>query len=64
MLDTPNFNTVYGKRVFEYNATRLWNALPMNVRIEEDIDKFKKTIKTILFEGNDSLKKKAFKYRQ
>ena len=36
------FNTKFGKRLFEYNGTRLWNALPCNVRNEEDIEVFKK----------------------
>ena len=63
MLDTPNFNTRYGKRLFEYNGSRLWNALPVNVRMEEDIAKYKKNVKTILFAGYDELKRKAFKYR-
>ena len=42
LLETPNFNTKFGKRLFEYNGTRLWNALPCNVRNEEDIEVFKK----------------------
>ena len=63
MLQTPNFKTVYGTRLFEYNGSRLWNALPLALRAEEDIEKFKSTLKTILFEGNPQLKQKAFKYR-
>ena len=62
LLHTPNFKTSYGKRVFSYNGSRLWNALPASVRAEEDVDKFKTSIKTILFEGCSELKKKAFKY--
>ena len=62
MLETPNFNTVYGKRLFVYNGSRLWNALPVHVRTEEDIEKYKKMVKTILFDGHEELKKKAFKY--
>ena len=63
MLDTPNFRTRYGKRLFEYNGSRLWNALPVNVRMEEDIEKYKKNVKTILFAGFDEFKRTAFKYR-
>ena len=63
LLQTPNFNTVYGTRLFEYNGSRLWNSLPVTVRAEEDIEKFKRTLKTILFDGNMNLKQKAFKYR-
>ena len=64
LLETPNFKTAYGKRVFAYNGSRLWNALPMEVRAEEDVEKYKKLIKTILFVGCDELMKKAYKYKQ
>ena len=62
LLQTPNFKTAHGKRIFAYHASRLWNALPANVRSEENVDKFKKSVKTILFEGCEDLKKTAFKY--
>ena len=62
MLITPQFKTMYGKRLFEYNGSRLWNALPPKVRKEEDTEQYKKKIKTILFEGCCDLKRKAFKY--
>jgi len=64
MLDTPNFKSVYGKRVFAYHASRLWNALPVAVRSEENVEKFKTMIKTILFGGKEEFKKKAFMYKQ
>ena len=62
-LETPNFNTKYGKRLFEYNGSRLWNALPLVVRMEEDIEKYKKHVKTILFAGHNELKRTAYKYQ-
>ena len=62
LLDTPNFQTKYGKRLFAYNGTRLWNALPLTVRNEEDIVTFKKKIKTMLFDDCNEFKKSAFKY--
>ena len=61
-LETPCFKTKYGKRLFEYNGSRLWNALPLAMRIEEDTEAYKKNLKTLLFHGNDELKRKAFKY--
>ena len=64
LLETPTFKTMYGKRIFAYNGSSLWNALPVDVRAEESIEKFKKSIKTILFDGNAELKRKAFKYKQ
>ena len=49
-LQTPNFKTKYSKRVFEYNGSRLWNALPYGMRVEEDVTSFKKSLKTLLFD--------------
>jgi hypothetical protein len=63
LLETPNFKTRYGKRVFEFNGSRWWNALPVHVRCEEDVEKYKKLVKTLLFTDHKGLKKAAFKYR-
>ena len=62
LLHTPNFESRYGKRLFEFNGSRLWNALPVDMRTEENIDVFKKKMKTLLFDGCEGLKKKANKY--
>lgn len=64
LLNTPNFKSAYGKRIFEYNGSRLWNALSYDMRVEEDVDKFKKSLKTLLFTGTDELKKRAYQYRE
>ena len=48
MLETPIFKSKHGKRLFEYNGTRLWNAIPVEMRIEEDVEKYKKMLKTLL----------------
>ena len=62
ILETPNYRTKYGKRLFEYNGPRYWNALPLDLRMEEDIETFKKRVKTMLFDGCADFKKSAFKY--
>ena len=62
LLETANYKTKYGKRTFSYNGPRLWNALPVAVRIEEDTEKYKKAVKTLLYHGHDDLKARAFKY--
>ena len=62
LLQTPHFKTKYGKRIFEYNGSRLWNALPLNIRSEDNIEVYKKKIKTMLFEGNEEFKRTAFRY--
>ena len=63
LLETPNFKTKYGKRLFEFNGSRLWNALPVHIRCEENIDQYKKLVKTLLFTDHEGLKNSAFKYR-
>ena len=61
-LETRKVATKYGKRTFEYAGPRLWNALPLSTRTEEDIAKFKSQIKTILLTDATQFKKKAFMY--
>ena len=61
-LETRKVNTKYGKRSFEYAAPYLWNALPINCRMEENIETYKKMIKTMLFVDVEGFKQKAFKY--
>ena len=63
LLETPNFKTKYGKRIFAYSGTRYWNALPNNLRIIKDIEKFKKDLKTLLFTNFEEIKQKAFIYK-
>ena len=62
LLETPNYKTKYGKRLFDYNGSRLWNALPYELRMIENVELFKKGLKTLLFNGCDDLKNRAFKY--
>ena len=62
LLETKGARTKYGKRTFEYAAPRLWNALPLDVRTEGDLEKFKKLVKTLLFKGTEEFKRIAFKY--
>ena len=62
VLEEPAVKTKYGKRMFGYNAPRLWNALPLRLQNEENTENFKKELKTVLFEGHDELLQRAFKY--
>ena len=62
MLEVKHANTVYGRRTFSYAGPRLWNALPLHARTEENIDPFKRQVKTLLFEGTLQFKKRAFMY--
>ena len=64
LLETPNYKTKHGKRLFDYNGSRLWNALPYELRMIEDVALFKKKLKTLLFDGCKDLKNRAFKYNK
>ena len=39
----------YGGRAFEVAAPKLWNTLPLDLRLCSTIDTFKKRLKTYLF---------------
>ena len=62
LLETKPVKTKYGKRTFSYAGPKLWNALPLQVRSEDDIETFKRHVKTLLFEGTEELKKRANMY--
>ena len=62
MLETQCFKMKYGKRTFDYAGPRLWNALPLHVRMEEDAESFKGFIKTMLFNDTEGFKRKGFQY--
>ena len=64
MLEVKHVKTNYGRRTFDYVGPRLWNALPLDIRTEEKVDIFKKKVKTILFNGTEELKARAWKYTQ
>ena len=62
MLEVKHVKTNYGRRTFDYVGPRLWNALPLDIRTEEKVENFKKKVKTMLFNGTEVLKARAWKY--
>ena len=62
MLEVKYVKTKYGRRTFDFLGPRLWNALPLDVRMEQKIDTFKNRVKTILFDGTEELKSRAWRY--
>ena len=42
-----------GKRAFSVCGPRLWNCLPTELRMNEDLDDFKKRLKTYLFRDGE-----------
>ena len=50
LLVTPKSNLkFYGDRSFQVAAPRLWNSLPDDIRLIQNLDVFKNKIKTLLF---------------
>ena len=62
LLETKMVKTRYGQRTFEYAGPRLWNALPLQVRTIDNIESFKRQLKTLLFRDTEGLKRTAFQY--
>ena len=60
MLETRGAKTKYRKRTFTYTGPKLWNALPLEIREEDNIEKFKQKVKTLLFEGTTKFLEHAF----
>ena len=48
--------TKYGRKTFAYVAPRLWNSLPLYMRLCEDVMEYKKQLKTFLFKNDNLLK--------
>ena len=46
-----------GDRAFSVCGPRLWNALPVDLRMLVDVDVFKKKLKTFLFTNGDNFNK-------
>ena len=49
-LEMPRSNSENGFRAFEKCAPRLFNSLPYNVRASQNVEIFRKRLKTFLFE--------------
>ena len=56
LRDTYFNRTKYGKRAFIYYSSRLWNKLPVDIRIIENIDTFKKALKSFLILHSDRMR--------
>ena len=55
-LKEPRCNTDLSFRVFKNCAPRLYNKLPRSVKISDNVDVFKKRLKTFLFCDSYDLK--------
>ena len=53
-LEERSCNGVMGERSFQVAGPKLWNLLPLNLRMEEETEEFKKKLKTFLFRELDN----------
>ena len=49
LLQGPRVRTKHGEATFQYNAAKIWNSLPENVRQASTVTMFKSRLKTTLF---------------
>ena len=49
------FNSKSGRRSFTYAAPRFWNCLRKDIRMLNDTEKFKASIKTVLFKNTNNI---------
>ena len=49
------FNSKSGRRSFTYVAPRFWNCLQKDIRMLNDTEKFKLSIKTVLFKNTNNI---------
>ena len=62
-LNIPRTLTGYGDRAFSCVGPRLWNSLPVNIRLVNSLDSFKAKVKHYFFNSLTEYKAKLNKYR-
>ena len=62
LLQAPECRTKHGRITFQFVRSKLWNALPLHMRCEDDTENFKKQLKTLLFASYADLMSKAYRY--
>ena len=53
-LEVRDCQTSFGERAFSVCGPRLWNALPAKMRVMQDVDVFKSSLKTYLFKNGQT----------
>ena len=59
LLTQYSYKSMFGDRSFSRIGPKIWNLLPMQLRIEKDTQKFKKMLKTFLFDESELIFTKA-----
>ena len=60
-LFEPRTNRNIGERAFKYHAPRLYNRLPLEMRQMQEVRKFKKSLKTFIFNKCYDMQTKSVK---
>ena len=55
LLHNMYFNSKSGRRSFSYAAPRFWNCLKKEIRLLDDTERFKTSIKTVLFKNTNNI---------
>ena len=55
LLHNLYFNSASGRRSFTYAAPRFWNCLKKDIRLLNDTEQFKTSIKTVLFKNTNNI---------
>lgn len=63
ILKVPKTLTSYGDRAFSNAAPRLWNGLPLDLRMSETVDYFKSHVKHLLFSNFSQYARNVNRYR-
>ena len=51
MMDTKAATIKYEKRTFIYTGLNFWNTLPLDIRKENNFEKFRQKVEILLFKG-------------
>ena len=62
-LNVPRRSTMIGDRAFSSAGPRLWNALPVEIRLCNTFDKFKRQLKHFLFRDARRERRKKLSYK-
>ena len=62
MLTQYSYNSNFGNRSLSRIGPKLWNLLPIGIRMEVNTSTFKKLLKTFLFDGSEQLLKKLHEH--
>ena len=49
LYNVPKYNTAQFQRCFSYNAVKIYNKIPMNIKLRSNITSFSKQVKAWLF---------------